>query len=123
MKSYIITFMLAILCFFTQETRGQQFVSYNQIENGNYEATVHYSSTTGQKSTYKLIVTVSNDTVTTIHFNNNGSVHTGYNNEGYIYTGGSLTFSRDYNSKITGASTIVKIKYSNGAVQQFKVEL
>ena len=115
MKSYIITFMLAILCFFTQETRGQQFVSY--------EATVHYSSTTGQKSTYKLNVTVSNDAVTTIHFNNNGSVHTGYNNEGYIYTGGSLTFSRDYNSKITGASTIVKIKYSNGAVQQFKVEL
>ena len=68
-------------------------------------------------------MTVSNDAVTTIHFNNNGSVHTGYNNEGYIYTGGSLTFSRDYNSKITGASTIVKIKYSNGAVQQFKVEL
>ena len=31
-----------------------QFVSYNQIENGNYEAVVYYSSTTGQKSTYEL---------------------------------------------------------------------
>lgn len=52
-----------------------QFVSYNQIENGNYEAVVYYSSTTGQKSTYELIVTVTNDVVTAIHFGNSGSVH------------------------------------------------
>lgn len=122
MKSYITTTIFAVLCFFTQEAKGK-FVSYNQIENGDYEATVYYSSTTGQKSTYTLVVTVLNDAVTKIKFDNNGSVHTGYNNEGYSYSGGSLSFSRNFEREITGASTTVKVKYPNGTVQKFQIEI
>lgn len=122
MKSYITITLFAILCFFTQEAKGQ-FASYNQIENGNYEASVYYSSSTGQRSSYKLVVTVFNDAVTKINFGNNGSVHSGYNNEGYSYSGGSLSFSRNSKGEITGASTTVKVKYPNGTVQQFQIEI
>lgn len=122
MRNYISITLLAILCFLTQEAKGQ-YVPRNQIEDGNYEATVYYSSTTGQKSTYQLIVTVFSDAVTAIRFGNNGSVHTGYNNEGYSYSGGGLSFSKDYEGKITGASTVVRVKYSNGTVQQFQIEI
>lgn len=45
MKNCITIVLLSILCFCAQETKGQ-FVSYNQIENGKYEATVYYSSNT-----------------------------------------------------------------------------
>lgn len=122
MKNYIIITLLSLLCLFTQEAKGQ-FVSYNQISNGKYEATVYYSSSTGHRATYQLIVTVFNDAVTIIHFGNNGSVHTGYNNEGYTYSGGTLRFSKDYNGKITGASTTVKVKYLNGTLVQYNIEL
>lgn len=122
MKSYIITILLFVLCLFTQESKGQ-FVSYNQLSNGKYEATVYYSSTTRHQATYQLIVTVFNDAVTIIHFENNGSVHSGHNNEGYTYSGGTLKFSKDCNGKITGASTTIKVKYSNGTVVQYNIEL
>ena len=122
MKNYFIILSLTVLSLLTTTAKGQ-FVSYNQIENGRYEATVYYSSTTGQKSTYELIVTVMNDAVTAIHFGNGGSVHSGFNNEGYIYSGGNLTFSRDYKGNITGASTTVKISYYNGTIQYFKIQL
>lgn len=120
MKNYITIVLLSILCLYTQEAKGQ-FVSYNQIENGKYEATVYYSSNTGHRTTYQLVVTVSNDTVVAINFGNNGSVHSGYNNEGYSYSGGVLNFSRDYSGKITGASTTVKVTYPNGTIQQFHI--
>ncbi len=122
MRSYIITALFAISCFFTQEAKGQ-FASYNQIENGDYEASVYYSSTTGQNSTYTLVVAVFNDAVAKISFGNNGSVHSGYNNEGYSYSGGSLSFSKNYKGEITGASTTVKIKYPNGTVTQFQIKI
>lgn len=95
----------------------------NILENGLYEATVYYSSSTGQRSKYTLNVKVVDDHVTAIYFGNNGSVHIGYNNEGYSYSGGTLSFSKNYNGEITGATTLVQIKYSNGTVQQFKIEL
>lgn len=122
MKSHIVATFFAVLCFITQEAKGQ-FVSYNQIENGKYEGTVYYSSSTGHQAKYQLVVTVFNDAVTTIHFDNNGSVHSGYNNEGYSYSGGGLSFSRDYNGNITGASTTVDIRYSDGTRAVFKIEL
>lgn len=122
MKSHIVATFFAVLCFITQEAKGQ-FVSYNQIENGKYEGTVYYSSSTGHRAKYQLVVTAFNDAVTTIHFDNNGSVHSGYNNEGYSYSGGGLSFSRDYNGNITGASTTVDIRYSDGTRAVFKIEL
>ena len=122
MRTHIVAIFLVVLCFVTQEAKGQ-FVSYNQIENGKYEATVYYSSSTGHRAKYQLVVTVFNDAVTAIHFDNNGSVHSGYNNEGYSYSGGSLSFSRDYNGKITGASTTVEVRYSNETKLLFKIEI
>lgn len=109
--------------YFTSNTSSRQFVSYNQIENGKYEAVIYYSSTTGQKSAYELVVTVTNDIVTAIHFGNGGSVHSGFNNEGYTYSGGHLSFSRDHHGNITGASTTVKVTYPNGTTQYFQIEL
>lgn len=122
MKKFLFILLLGLFNFLPVTVQGQ-FVSYNQIENGNYEAVVYYSSTTGQKSTYELVVTVTNDVVTAIHFGNNGSVHSGYNNSGYTYSGGSLTFSRDYNGNIISASTTVKVTYYNGTIQYFQIEL
>ncbi|MBM6890318.1 hypothetical protein H6A30_08565 [Bacteroides caecigallinarum] len=122
MKTYFRILSLTVLSLLATIAKGQ-FVSYNQIENGRYEATVYYSSTTGQKSTYELVVTVTNDAVTAIHFGNGGSVHSGFNNEGYTYSGGRLSFSRDYRGNITGASTTVKVAYYNGTTQYFQIEL
>lgn len=95
----------------------------NVLKNGIYEATVYYNSSTGQKSRYTLNVKVADDRVTAIYFGNNGYVHVGYNNEGYSYSGGALSFSKGYNGEITGATTVVQVRYNNGAVQQFKIEL
>ena len=114
MKKFLFILLLGLFNFLPVTVQGQ-FVSYNQIENGNYEAVVYYSSTTGQKSTYELTVTVTNDVVTAIHFGNNDS--------GYTYSGGQLSFSKDYQGNITGASTTVKVTYSNGTTQYFQIEL
>lgn len=122
MKKFLFILLLGLFYVLPVTVQGQ-FVSYNQIENGNYEAVVYYSSTTGQKSTYNLVVTITNDAVTSIHFGNGGSVHSGFNNEGYTYSGGGLSFSRDYNGNITGAFTTIKVTYSNGTIQYFQIEL
>ncbi len=122
MKKFLFILLLGLFNFLPITVQGQ-FVSYNQIKNGNYTAAVYYSSTTGQRSTYELVVTVTNDVVTAIHFGNNGSVHSGYNNSGYTYSGGKLSFSRDYQGNITGASTTVKVTYPNGTTQYFQIEL
>lgn len=121
MRTFFTILSLTILSLLT--TAKGQYISYNQIENGEYEAIAYYSSSTGQKSTYQLTVTVISDAVTAIHFKNGGSVHSGFNNEGYTYSGGLLSFSKGYNGKITGASTIVKITYTNGTTQYFQLEL
>ena len=114
MKKILSVLLLSLFTLLPMQVQGQ-FVSYNQIENGKYEAVIYYSSTTGQKSTYELVVTVTNDVVTAIHFGNGGSVHSGFNNEGYTYSGG--------HGNITGASTTVKVTYPNGTTQYFQIEL
>lgn len=78
MKKILSVLLLSLFTLLPMQVQGQ-FVSYNQIENGKYEAVIYYSSTTGQKSTYELVVTVTNDVVTAIHFGNGGSVHSGFN--------------------------------------------
>lgn len=103
MKRTLSVLLLSLFILLPMQVQGQ-FVSYNQIDNGKYKAIIYYSSTTGQKSTYELVVTVTNDVVTAIHFGNGGSVHSGFNNEGYTYSGGILSFSKDYQGNITGAS-------------------
>ena len=93
------------------------------LKDGIYNASVAYSSSTGQRSNYTLKVKISNDSVVLISFDNGGSIHSGFNNEGYTYNGGALRFIRSYTGEITGASTVVEVRYINGLVQQFQIEL
>ena len=129
-KLAIFAFLGIILSAFEANAQRPNvpFVTYesvhaNTIENGNYKANVNYSSSTGQRSTYQLIVTVKNDAVMAINFGNGGYVHTGYNNEGYTYSGGTLTFTTDYEGNIVRASTLVVVRYPNGTVQQFNISI
>lgn len=85
--------------------------SYLTIEDGWYEATIKYSnSNTYTRSTYTLNVQVQSDRVVRIDFGNGGSVHSGYNNSGYYYSGGYLNFSYDFNGNIVGATTRVTVQ-------------
>ncbi|MBJ6119009.1 hypothetical protein JAO76_12450 [Pontibacter sp. BT310] len=81
------------------------------IEDGWYEATVrYYNSSSYTRSTYTLSVKVQYDRVVAIDFGNGGSVHSGYNNSGYIYSGGTLSYQRDYSSgSITSATARVTV--------------
>ncbi|WP_143069897.1 hypothetical protein [Hymenobacter actinosclerus] len=61
------------------------------IDDGWYEATVKYRNpSTWTMSTYRLNVKVRYGRVVAIDFGNGGSIHTGMNNEGYIFGGGDI---------------------------------
>ncbi len=96
--------------------------SYGGIDNGWYKAiVVYFSYSTYTKSTYKLDVKVEYDKVTVIDFGNNGYIHSGYNSDGYIYTGGYLSFDRDYDGNIISASTKVTLTTSSGTMVTFDI--
>lgn len=85
------------------------------IQDGWYEATVNYANyATGTNATYSLNVRVEYGSVTKISFGNGGSVHNGYNSEGYVYTGGYLTYEKDYYGNIVAATTTVNITDNYG---------
>ncbi len=90
-------------------------ISVEVIDNGWYDANVsYYNPSTYQRSNYTLSVKVEYDSVTAIDFGNGGSVHSGYNNSGYSYYGGTLTMKRDYQGNIVAATTRVSVTDSNG---------
>lgn len=90
-------------------------LTLQNIEDGWYEANVFYNNpNTYQRSNYQLSVKVENNRVTTIDFGNGGSIHAGFNNSGYTYYGGNLSFQRDFNGQISSASTQVSVTDSNG---------
>lgn len=90
-------------------------LSAQNIENGWYEAVVsYYNPKTYQRSNYTLSVKVEYNRVTVIDFGNGGSIHSGYNNSGYTYYGGSLSFQKDFNGQITSATTQVSVSDTNG---------
>jgi hypothetical protein len=93
----------------------------NAIQDGWYEAIVHYSSHTGQESTYKLNVKVENLVVVVIDFGNGGYVHRGPNNSAYHYRGGGLYFERNQYGEVVAASTTVDIYYDYGGWQKFQI--
>lgn len=94
------------------------------IEDGWYEATVKYFNySTGTRSTYTLNVKVEYNRVTMIDFGNGGSVHSGYNSSGYIYSGGNLSFTRDYDYNVVGANTTVRISLENGNTITYNVDI
>jgi hypothetical protein len=87
---------------------------YNNFEDGNYYAYVkYYNPATYTNSTYKLVVTVSNDKVTKIHFSD-GYLHDGYNSSGYTWSGGHLN---------SNGSTSVTIYTSNLNTRTYSIEL
>lgn len=91
------------------------FKNTQNIENGWYEASVGYFNTkTSQRSNYQLDVKVESNRVTVINFGNGGSVHSGFNNSGYTYFGGTLNFQKDFNGQITSATTQVSIVDTDG---------
>ena len=90
-------------------------VTESSIPDGWYASTVkYYNTSTGTKATYTLNVKVEYNKVVMIDFGNGGSVHNGYNNEGYIYSGGLLSFEYNSRGNIVGAETDVSISDSDG---------
>ena len=86
--------------------------SISGIDSGWYTARVgYYNSKTFTRATYTLNVYVEYNTITQIDFGNGGSVHSGYNNSGYLFTGGNLRINSDYNGNIRSASTSVTVTY------------
>jgi hypothetical protein len=111
------------LLFIVIEAQSQAFpvfsvsseISVEGIDNGWYDAAVsYYNPSTYQRSNHILSLKVEYDSVTVIDFGNGGSVHSGFNNSGYTYSGGSLSMKRDYQGNLVGATTRVSVSDSNG---------
>lgn len=96
-------------------SQGINSITFQNLEDGWYEAVVsYYIPKTYQRSNYTLSVKVQYNRVTVIDFGNGGSVHSGYNNSGYTYYGGSLSFQRDFNGQIASATTQVSVSDTEG---------
>ena len=97
--------------------------NYGDIPDGWYKAKVRYTNySTGTNSIYALNVGIEYGRISKIDFGNGGSVHSGYNNEGYIYSGGNLSYDTDYNGNIVAASATVTISDNNG-IRYFKISI
>jgi hypothetical protein len=93
------------------------------IKDGWYSATVQYTNySTGTNATYTLKVYVQYNNVIKIDFGNGGSVHSGYNNEGYIYSGGTIYFETDIDGNIIAGTSTVSTSDSNG-IRYFKIRI
>ena len=125
----LITLLLIFLTISQSYSRSllvnnyEKTINYGGIEDGWYNATVKYTNyNTGTNSTYNLKVKVEYGKVSTIYFGNGGSVHSGYNNEGYFYSGGYLSFETDYNGNTVAATTAVTISDTDG-MRYFKIRI
>jgi hypothetical protein len=119
-KLFFITLVMLSLSMFSHSAKAQ-YVTYEpissvKIDDGWYRATVsYYNSATYRKSTYTLKVKVEYGSVTAIDFGNGGSIHSGYNNEGYTYSGGTLTQITDYQGNVTAVTARVMTSDRNGS--------
>jgi hypothetical protein len=112
--SLLLVWMALTIPSFGETSPKQYSFSFYGIKDGWYQATVKYTNySTYTNSTYTLDVKVEYGNITVIDFGNAGSVHTGYNNEGYIYTGGSLNYEKDYEGNIIAATARVTISQDN----------
>lgn len=97
--------------------------SSQTLEDGWYSATVNYVNTgTSHKAKYTLKVKVVSDRVTIIDFGD-GYIHSGTNNSGYYYNGGSLEFTRNYDGELVSAITKVTITDSDIGDKVFYISL
>lgn len=82
-------------------------ISAKSIDDGWYSAIVK----TDLNAKYRLNVKVQYNNVVTIDFGNGGSVHSGFNNEGYIYSGGYLSVYGDDATATVTVSDGGSLKY------------
>lgn len=128
MKSILLILAFFGPTIFSESTyRTSNFVAVAQgsnLENGWYSAKVDYfNNVTYKRNTYTLDVKVEWNSITTIDFGNGGTVHSGYNNSGYYYTGGYLLLNKDYEGNINFATTRVTITEDNGTIRNFDIEI
>jgi len=99
-------------------------LSGSSIRDWWYTATVDYTNLkTFYKANYTLDVRVEWDRVTIISFPKGGSLHSGVNNSGYVYSGGWLTFERNYYGDIIAAATRVTVFTSDGSMLVYNITI
>jgi hypothetical protein len=86
------------------------------IDDGWYSAIVTVTSGFSRNK-YRLNVKVQYGSVVAIDFGNGGSVHTGYNNEGYIYSGGYVSVSGDEATATVSISDRQGLRYFNVSLE------
>lgn len=126
----IILIFLLVICAYNcnaanyYDSFGAKIGATSGISDGWYSATVKYSNySTGTYATYTLDVKVEYNSVTAIDFGKGGSVHSGYNNEGYQYSGGSLSFEYDYGYTSIVAATATVTIYDTGGIKYFNIRI
>jgi len=103
------------------ELYKSKIVENGDLPDGRYYAIVeYYNYATYTRATYKLILEVRFASVVSIDFGNGGSVHSGYNSEGYYYTGGMLYPQTDYNGNIISFNGTVTVK-DNNSIRTFQI--
>lgn len=136
LKSLLLGITLAIFATVTPVIAQIPFVSYTPVfettqrnlrqvilDDGIYELVVDCESHTSHRARYILEVRIQNDNVTAIYFDNGGSVHSGWNNSGYSWSGGGIRWSTDYYGNITSGYAVIQVTYQGGGWQLFTVRL
>jgi len=122
MKKYIL--VLAVLILFASRADSSnkidpvsiQHNNITRLQDGWYKASVEYHNyATYYSNTYELKVRVEYGSISMIAFGNGGSVHSGYNNEGYNYTGGYLLYHYNFSTgDLESVTSSVTVTDSNG---------
>ena len=136
LKSLLLGITLAIFATVTPVIAQIPLVSYTDVfettqrnlrqvilDDGIYELVVDYESHTSHRTRYVLEVRIQNDNVTAIYFDNGGSVHSGWNNSGYSWSGGGIRWNTDYYGNITSGYAVIQVTYQGGGWQLFTVRL
>lgn len=97
----------------------------DKVKNGWYKAKVTFKNPNTRKLERRMMqVMVESDRVVMIELGNNETVHAGYNNAGYDYRGGHLSFERDWSADIiTAAETTVMLTMKTGAVYKLEIRI
>lgn len=118
-QNYDLPFVSFTPVFSTTERNLSKVV----LDDGIYELIVDCKSSTGHEARYILDVRIKNDNVTAIYFDNGGSLHNGWNNSDYSWSGGGIMWDTDYYGNIISGHAIIQISYQRGRWQLFTVRL
>lgn len=91
------------------------------LEDGTYQMTVYYESSTEHRAKYTLNITIKNDNVVAIHFPEGGYVHP--NSNRYIWRGGGIQWYMSPGSmgQMTEGKCGILLEYSDGYWQSFQM--